>query len=82
MRHGMLNVPDEVADNFDPVCIVRKLDVVEVVLDQDQQFQTVEPVGAEIVAQVRIVRDAADVDVEMVCEKCPNVVRVRAVAGR
>jgi hypothetical protein len=52
----ILDVSDEIADNFDLIGIViRDLDAREFIFDQYHQLQTIEPADAEIVTEVRFI---------------------------
>ena len=53
---SILDVLDEIANNFDLIGIViRDLDVKEFIFDQYHQLQTIEPVDPEIVTEVRFI---------------------------
>src|SRR5215467_13564028 len=52
---------DEIADGFDPVDDFNA----EPIFDHDHQFEPVEPVGPEILAEVRFIRDAFGVYPQM-----------------
>src|SRR5262245_53769623 len=81
-RPRAFDAAHEIADDLDLIGIGRDLDVGELILDQDQQFQAVEPVGPEIVTQVRLVGDAADLDVQMFGDQRANVADLRAGPAR
>jgi hypothetical protein len=58
---------DEIADNFDLFDIViRNLYASEFIFNQYRQLKTIKPVGAQILAEVRLIGDAADIDTEIV----------------
>ena len=62
----VFNVADEISDDFDLVGIViRDLQAAESVFDHDHQFKTIEPVGPEIVYEVRLIGHTFDVYVQM-----------------
>jgi hypothetical protein len=62
----IFNVANKIANDFNLIGVtIRDCNVSELIFDQYQQFQTIKPVGPEIVMEVRFVRDATDVDVEM-----------------
>ncbi len=75
-------MPNEIADDFDLIGVIRHFNVGELILDQDQQFQTVKPIGAKIITQVRIVRNTPDVDIEMPGDQRANVAHFYAVPRR
>jgi hypothetical protein len=61
------DMADEIADNFDLFGIaIRNLYASEFIFDQYCQLETIEPVGAQILTEVRLIRDAADIDTEIV----------------
>src|SRR5215813_12086524 len=56
---------DEIADGFDPVDDIIADFNAEPIFDHDHQFEPVEPVGPEILAEVRFIRDAFGVYPQM-----------------
>jgi hypothetical protein len=77
------NVANEIANDFNLIgVIVRDFNVSELIFDQYQQFQTIKPVGSEIVTEVRFVSDATDVDVEMLGNKRANFAYFQAFLTR
>jgi hypothetical protein len=61
------NMANEIADNLDLVGIViRNLHASEFIFNQYRQLKTIEPVGAQILAEVRLIGDAADIDAKIV----------------
>jgi hypothetical protein len=62
----VLDVADEIANDFHPVdIIIREFHARKAILDGYHQFKTVEPVGPEIVGQVRFIRDTRDADAKL-----------------
>jgi hypothetical protein len=82
-RPRTFDVAHEIADDFDLMGVVgRDFNVSELILDQEQQFQTIEPVGPEIVTEVRFVRDASDVNVEVLGNERANFADRQALLTR
>jgi len=82
-RPRTFNVAHEIAHDFDLMSVVgRDFNVSELIFDEQQQFQTIEPVGPEIVTEVRFVRDASDVNVEMPGNERANFADCQAVLTR
>jgi hypothetical protein len=62
----IFNVSNEIANGFNLIGVpIREFDIDKFIFDQDQQFQTIKPVGPQIVTEVRFIGDALDIDVEM-----------------
>ena len=73
------DVADEIADHLDLVGIVlRELQTGESVFDHDHQFKMIQPVGSEIINEVRVVRNTFDVRVQMLGNKGPDLRDVKA----
>ena len=63
-------MPDEIADDAHLIgFIIRNFHVFELIFDHDHQFEAIEPVGAEIIGEVRFLRDPLDVDAQMLCNE-------------
>src|SRR5262245_53511513 len=56
---------DEIADRTDLIGFIVGDYHAESILDRDHQFESVEPVGPEIIGEVRVVADVLDRDVQM-----------------
>src|SRR5262245_40094220 len=56
---------DEIADGFDPIDDIVPDFNAEPIFDHDHQFEAVEPVGPEILAEVCFIRDALGVYAQM-----------------
>jgi hypothetical protein len=54
--------------------VVRNLNVREAIFDHHHQFETIEPVGPEIVREVRFIRNAFDIESQAVRDDSANVV--------
>jgi hypothetical protein len=68
-------VADEITDHADLIgFLVRDFHLGELVFDRDHQFEAVEPVGSEIVSEVRFIGDALDIDAEMLGDQRTNFV--------
>ena len=75
------DVADQVADDIYLVDIaIGDFHVGELVLDHDHQFQPVEPVGPQIISEVRFIRDTLDVDAQMVGNDSADIVVRRALS--
>ena len=60
------NVAYEVADGVNLIeIVIRDFHANEPIFDHDHQFQAVEPVGAEVISEVRFLCDTLDVDAEL-----------------
>jgi len=82
-RPRTFNVANEIANDFDLIGVIdRNFNVSELIFDQYQQFQPIKPVGPEIVTEVRFVRDATDVNVEMLGNKRANFAYFQAFPTR
>jgi hypothetical protein len=74
-----MNVADEIADHFDLIGIViRNLYAGELIFNQDHQFKAIEPVGAEIIAEVGVIRDIFDIDIQLFGNKSAHFIDVKA----
>ena len=61
-----LDVTKQIADHLDLVgLVIGDFHPDELILDCDHQFNTVEPVGSEIIGEVRFIRDPFEVDAQM-----------------
>jgi hypothetical protein len=78
----IFNVANEIANDFNPLGVIRDFNVSELIFDQYQQFQTIKPIGSKIVTEMRFVGDAPDVDVEMFGHKRANVAHFQAFLTR
>ena len=56
----VLNMADEIADDID-MFVVGEFYASEFILDRDHQFESVEPIGPEIVSEVRFIRDKFEI---------------------
>ena len=65
----ILDAANEISNNLDLIGVIRDFNVGELIFDQDQQFQTIKPIGTEIATEVRFVLDTTDVDAKMVGDK-------------
>jgi hypothetical protein len=83
LGHHALDVADEIADGAYLIGIViADFHLDEPILDREHQFDPVEPVGSEIVAEVRLVRDAGNVDSELLGNEGADLAGVKAVVRR
>jgi hypothetical protein len=58
----VLNMADEIADDIDMLdIVVGDFYASEFILDRDHQFESVEPIGPEIVSEVRFIRDKFEI---------------------
>jgi hypothetical protein len=58
---ALFDAPDEIRDYVHPIhIVVRDFHAHELVFDSDHQFNAIEPVGSEIVGEVRVIRDTFD----------------------
>jgi hypothetical protein len=63
---GLFNAPDEICNHVHLLhVVVRDFYARELVFDRDHQFNPIEPVGPEIVSEVRVIRDPFDLDPQM-----------------
>jgi hypothetical protein len=70
----IFHVANEIANGFNLIGIaIQEFYADESIFDQDEQFQTIKPVGVQIVSEVRFIRDALDIDVEMFSNKRPDL---------
>jgi hypothetical protein len=77
------NVADEIADDFNLIgIIVGNLHINERILDQYRQLKTIEPVGAEIVTEVRFICNASDIDTQIVGDQCAHSVAIKILLCR
>ena len=68
------NKADEIADSLYLIgVVVRNLDVHEAIFDHHHQFEAIEPVGPEVVREVRFIRNAFDIESQVVGDDCANV---------
>jgi hypothetical protein len=68
------DVADQIADDIYPVDIViRDFHIDELILDHDHQFQTVEPIGPQIISEVCFIRYTFDVDAQMVGNESADI---------
>jgi hypothetical protein len=82
-RPRTFDVTHEIAHDFDLMRVIgRDFNVSELIFDEKQQFQTIEPVGPEIVTEVRFVRDASDVNVEVLGNERANFADCQAFLTR
>jgi hypothetical protein len=78
----IVKVADEIADAFNLIGFtVHKFDAGKLIFDQYQQFQTIKPVGPQIVNEVRFVSDKPDIDAEMRSNQRADLVNFDAFAG-
>jgi hypothetical protein len=62
----IVNVADEITNDFNLIGVtIHDFHARKLIFDQYQQFQTIKPVGPQIVTEVRFVRDTPDIDAEM-----------------
>jgi hypothetical protein len=79
----IFNITNEIANDFKLAgLIVRDFNGSELISDLCQQFQTIKPVGPEIVTEVRFVSDATNVDVEMLGNNRANFACFQAFITR
>ena len=65
---------NEIADDLNLIgVVIHDFDVGEQIFDQRQQFETIKPVGPKVMAQVRIVRNATEVDTKLLGDKRTNL---------
>jgi hypothetical protein len=58
---GLFDAPDEICHHVHLIhIVVRDFHAHELVFDRDHQFNAIEPVGPEIVGEVRVIRDTFD----------------------
>jgi hypothetical protein len=71
---GALNMADEISDDFDPVnLVIRNFQTRELIFDRHHQFNTIKPVGPEIITEMRFIRHVFDRDTEMLGNELANV---------
>lgn len=78
----IVNVADEIANDFNLIGVsVHDFHASKLIFYQYQQFQTIKPVGPQIVTEVRLVRDTPDIDAEMRGNKRADLVDFDAFAS-
>jgi hypothetical protein len=76
----IINIVDEIADNFGLIeIIVRDLHAGELIFDQYHQFKTIEPVGSEIVTEMRFICDTPDIDIQMLSNERAHLANIKAL---
>jgi hypothetical protein len=79
----IFNVADEIANAFNLIGFtVHEFHAGKLIFDQYQQFQTIKPVGPQIVNEVRFVSDKPDIDAEMRGNKRADLCRLRRLPER
>jgi hypothetical protein len=73
------NVVDQIADDLDLVDLIVGDFHAREFLDQDHQFKTVEPVSPEIVAEMSVICDTFDMDIQMFGDERAQFVDVKAL---
>ena len=78
----ILNVANEIANGFDLVgVVIRKLHTSKLIFDQDEQFQTIKPVGMQIVAEVGFIGYTLDIDAEMFGNKRADLADLNTITA-
>ena len=71
----ILNIADKIANGFKPIrVIIHEFQARKLVFNQYQQFQTIKPVGPQIVPKAGFIGDTPDIDAEMPGNKRPDLV--------
>jgi hypothetical protein len=71
----VLNMADEIADDIDMLdIVVGDFYASEFILDRDHQFESVEPIGPEIVSEVRFIRDKFEIHAKMLGNESADIV--------
>ena len=77
------NAANEITNNFNLIGVtVGDFNVSEFIFDQYQQFQTIKPVDPEIVTEVRFVRNASNIDFEMLGNQISDFAYFQAYPSR
>jgi hypothetical protein len=77
-RRSRSQYADEIADNPDVIGIViRNLNVGKFILDQDHQFETIEPIEAEIIAEVRFISDSFGINTQILGDEPTYPIRIK-----
>jgi hypothetical protein len=73
----LINVEDQIANNLDPIgFVIRDFHAGEF-LNQYYQFNTIEPVSAQIAAKISAIGDAPDINVQMFGDKSTHFYQYR-----
>jgi hypothetical protein len=77
------NVAHEIADDLDLIdIVVRKLYAVEFIFDQYRQLKTIEPIGSEIITEVRFICNTSDIDTEILSNESTHFVGIKILCRR
>jgi len=68
---------NQVADDLDLIAVVRDFHACEF-LDQYYQFKTIEPVSPQIVAEMSIIRDMSDIDIQVFGDESAQFADIKA----
>src|SRR5262249_4970797 len=73
-----LDVPQEIADNFDLLhSTVRKSNVGKLLFDWDEQFELIKPINAKLVTEVRFVCNLFGINVQVLGNKSTHFIGIK-----
>jgi hypothetical protein len=68
------NVADQIGDNFYPIYVVIcDFQAGELIFERYHQLQTVEPIGAQIISEVRFIRNTTDANAKVAGNKRADI---------